>query len=154
MTKEDFEKEYAKKSNVTVEWLHKKHEGAIPCECGEEGCKGWQMVNLINKKGECMNLSVMDRLLILNLDTLPKMGTILTMRIKQQLINEVGFKESEIKDFEIRQDGEKIKWKSDAEAVDIEIGDEAKKLLIDALDKSENLNENYIGLYDRLKGNE
>mgnify|MGYP001017878191 FL=1 len=99
-----------------------------------------------------MNLSVMDRLLILNLDTLPKMGTILTMRIKQQLINEVGFKESEIKDFEIRQDGEQIKWKSDAEAVDIEIGDEAKKLLIDALDKSENLNENYISLYDRLKG--
>jgi len=99
-----------------------------------------------------MKLSVMDRLLILNLDTLPKMGTILTMRIKQQLINEVGFKESEIKDFEIRQDGEQIKWKSDAEAVDIEIGDEAKKLLIDALDKSENLNENYISLYDRLKG--
>ena len=94
----------------------------------------------------------MDRLLILNLDTLPKMGTILTMRIKQQLINEVGFKESEIKDFEIRQEGEQIKWKSDAEAVDIEIGDEAKKLLIDALDKSENLNENYISLYDRLKG--
>ena len=99
-----------------------------------------------------MNLSVMDRLLILNLDTLPKVGNILTMRIKQQLINEVGFKESEIKDFEIRQDGEQIKWKSDAEAVDIEIGDEAKKLLIDALDKSENLNENYISLYDRLKG--
>jgi len=94
----------------------------------------------------------MDRLLILNLDTLPKVGNILTMRIKQQLINEVGFKESEIKDFEIRQDGEQIKWKSDAEAVDIEIGDEAKKLLIDALDKSENLNENYISLYDRLKG--
>ena len=99
-----------------------------------------------------MKLSVMDRLLILNLDTLPKVGSILTMRIKQQLINEVGFKESEIKDFEIRQDGEQIKWKSDAEAVDIEIGDEAKKLLIDALDKSENLNENYISLYDRLKG--
>jgi hypothetical protein len=94
----------------------------------------------------------MDRLLILNLDTLPKVGNILTMRIKQQLINEVGFKEDEIKNFEIRQDGEQIKWKSDAEAVDIEIGDEAKKLLIDALDKSENLNENYISLYDRLKG--
>ena len=99
-----------------------------------------------------MKLSVMDRLLILNLDTLPKVGNILTMRIKQQLINEVGFKEDEIKNIEIRQDGEQIKWKSDAESVDIEIGDEAKKLLIDALDKSENLNENYISLYDRLKG--
>lgn len=99
-----------------------------------------------------MKLSVMDRLLILNLDTLPKVGNILTMRIKQQLINEVGFKEDEIKNFEIRQEGDQIKWKSDAEAVDIEVGDEAKKLLVDALDKSENLNENYISLYDRLKG--
>ena len=99
-----------------------------------------------------MKLSVMDRLLILNLDTLPKVGNILTMRIKQQLINEVGFKEDEIKNFEIRQEGDQIKWKSDAGEVDIEIGDEAKKLLIDALDKSENLNENYISLYDRLKG--
>ena len=94
----------------------------------------------------------MDRLLILNLDTLPKVGNILTMRIKQQLINEVGFKEDEIKNFEIRQEGDQIKWKSDAEEVDIEVGDEAKKLLVDALDKSENLNENYISLYDRLKG--
>lgn len=93
----------------------------------------------------------MDRLLILNLDTLPKMGTILTMRIKQQLINDVGFKENEIKDFEIKQDGEQIKWKADAEEVEIEIGEEAKKLLVDALDKSENLNENYIALYDKLK---
>ena len=99
-----------------------------------------------------MKLSVMDRLLILNLDTLPKVGSIVTMRIKQQLINEVGFKEDEIKNFEIRQEGDQIKWKSDAETVDIEIGYEAKKLLIDALDKSENLNENYISLYDRLKG--
>lgn len=99
-----------------------------------------------------MKLSVMDRLLILNLDTLPKVGNILTMRIKQQLINEVGFKEDEIKNFEIRQEGDQIKWKSDAEEVDIEVGDEAKKLLVDALDKSENLNENYISLYDRLKG--
>jgi hypothetical protein len=98
-----------------------------------------------------MKLSVMDRLLILNLDTLPKMGTILTMRIKQQLINDVGFKENEIKDFEIKQDGEQIKWKADAEEVEIEIGEEAKKLLVDALDKSENLNENYIALYDKLK---
>lgn len=98
-----------------------------------------------------MKLSVMDRLLILNLDTLPKVGNILTMRIKQQLINDVGFKENEIKDFEIKQDGEQIKWKADAEEVEIEIGEEAKKLLVDALDKSENLNENYIALYDKLK---
>ena len=59
---------------------------------------------------------------------------------------------NEIKNFEIRQEGDQIKWKSDAEEVDIEVGDEAKKLLVDALDKSENLNENYISLYDRLKG--
>lgn len=101
-----------------------------------------------------MKLSVMDRLLMLNLDTLPKMGTILTMRIKQQLINDLGFKEDEVKKFNLRQgENNQISWDV-SEETEIEMGEEAKKLLLDALDKSENLNENYIGLYDRLKGNE
>ena len=45
MTKEEFEKGYAKRSGVTVEWLHFKNQFAIPCDCGESGCYGWQMAN-------------------------------------------------------------------------------------------------------------
>ena len=99
-----------------------------------------------------MKLSVTDRLLILNLDTLPKVGNILTMKIKQQLVTDVGFNEQELKDYEIRQEGEKVVWRPDAQDKEIEIGAEAKKMLVEALDKSENLNESYISLYDKLKG--
>jgi hypothetical protein len=98
-----------------------------------------------------MQLSVKDRLLILNLDTLPKVGNILTMRIKQQLINDVGFKEEEIKDLEIKSENNNVTWSPDAPDSEIEIGEQGLKMIVEALDKSENLNENYISLYDKLK---
>lgn len=97
-----------------------------------------------------MKLSVMDRLLILNLDTMPKVGNIITMRIKQQLINDAGFSEQELKDFNIKQDGGNVTWNKDAEDKEIEVGEQALKMLTEALDKSENLNEAYISLYDKL----
>lgn len=43
MTKEQFEYQYAELSGVTVEWLHEHDQYAIPCDCGEDGCMGWQM---------------------------------------------------------------------------------------------------------------
>lgn len=45
-SKEVFEQEYARRSGVTVDWLHEHGRGAIPCDCDEEICEGWQMVNL------------------------------------------------------------------------------------------------------------
>ena len=45
MTKEEFEEGYARRSGVTVEWLHSKGQVAIPCDCGIDGCQGWQMVS-------------------------------------------------------------------------------------------------------------
>lgn len=98
-----------------------------------------------------MELSVMDRLLILNLDTLPKVGSIVTMKIKQQLASDVGFTEQEIQDFEIKQAGEQVTWNQAAEPVHIEVGPEAVKMLTEALEKSENLHEGYIALYDKVK---
>lgn len=41
----EFEKGYAERSGVTVEWLHKHGQHGAPCDCGEEGCRGWQMVS-------------------------------------------------------------------------------------------------------------
>ena len=98
-----------------------------------------------------MELNVHERLLILNLDTLPKVGNIVTMRVKQQLLNDVGFKESEIKGFGIVQENDQVRWSDNAKAAEIEIGPEAKKLLIDALEKSESLSDAYVALYDRLQ---
>ena len=45
MTKDEFEKSYAEKSGMTVERLHKLGLVAIPCDCGEDSCKGWQMTS-------------------------------------------------------------------------------------------------------------
>jgi len=47
MTKDEFEEEYAKRSKVTIEWLHNHNLFGVPCDCGENGCMGWQMKRII-----------------------------------------------------------------------------------------------------------
>ena len=44
ITKEEFESNYALRSGVTVEWLYKQGMHGEPCDCEEEGCKGWAMI--------------------------------------------------------------------------------------------------------------
>lgn len=46
MTKEEFEKKYTEKSGVTVEWLHKHGQIAVPCDCGDPLCSHWRMSSL------------------------------------------------------------------------------------------------------------
>ena len=43
MQKNEFESYYANNSDMTVGQLHAHGLHAYPCECGEDGCKGWQM---------------------------------------------------------------------------------------------------------------
>jgi len=43
LTRNEFEEDYAKKSGVSVEWLHQHDQHGCVCSCGEEGCQGWQM---------------------------------------------------------------------------------------------------------------
>lgn len=42
MTREEFIEGYCKRSRITWEWLS-KYRDAVPCDCGERGCEGWQM---------------------------------------------------------------------------------------------------------------
>ena len=44
MTAEEFERDYAERSGVTVEWL-REHRTVRPCDCDYEKCEGWQMVS-------------------------------------------------------------------------------------------------------------
>lgn len=53
MTKDEFEKGYAERSGVTVDWLHDHGQFGAPCDCGESGCRGWQM-----KRGGTPNKSL------------------------------------------------------------------------------------------------
>jgi len=43
MTAEEFERAYAERSGITVERLRELGRIVAPCDCGEEGCEGWQM---------------------------------------------------------------------------------------------------------------
>lgn len=42
MTRNEFIAGYCERSGVTWEWLS-EHMDAIPCDCGDETCLGWQM---------------------------------------------------------------------------------------------------------------
>ena len=44
LTKEEFEKEYAENSNLTVEELHGLGLYVEPCDCDYLDCKGWEMI--------------------------------------------------------------------------------------------------------------
>ncbi len=43
MKKQEFEKQYAEASGMTVDQLHELNLHAIPCDCEETGCQGWAM---------------------------------------------------------------------------------------------------------------
>jgi hypothetical protein len=42
MTRDEFIAGYCERSGVTWEWLSQRRT-AIPCDCGEPECEGWQM---------------------------------------------------------------------------------------------------------------
>lgn len=46
MTQDEFEKQYAIRSKITVARLRELRRYAIPCTCDYENCQGWQMICL------------------------------------------------------------------------------------------------------------
>jgi hypothetical protein len=44
-TAEAFERDYAARSGVTVQWLRDHGRIVAPCDCGDPICDGWQSVN-------------------------------------------------------------------------------------------------------------
>ena len=46
MTAEEFERQYAARSGITVTRLRELGRIVAPCDCGEEGCEGWQSTTL------------------------------------------------------------------------------------------------------------
>ena len=43
ITAEQFEREYAERSGVPIEWLHNEGLFVFPCHCSDSSCQGWQM---------------------------------------------------------------------------------------------------------------
>jgi hypothetical protein len=44
ITKEEFEADYAKESNLTIDELHDMGGYAEPCDCEYLWCNGWKMM--------------------------------------------------------------------------------------------------------------
>lgn len=42
-----FAEAYAARSGVTVEWLWEQGRIPLKCDCGDEGCEGWQMGRIL-----------------------------------------------------------------------------------------------------------
>lgn len=48
MNASEFERAYADRSGVTVEWLRQHGRVVVPCRCGAPGCEGWASVSQEN----------------------------------------------------------------------------------------------------------
>lgn len=44
MTKEEFEKRYCERSEITIE-EYREYEVTLHCHCGQGGCDGWAAVS-------------------------------------------------------------------------------------------------------------
>ena len=83
-----------------------------------------------------MKLSIVERIQLIGL--LPGEGNAVTLRIVNDLRNDLSFSEKEIKEAEIRQDVEnnRVAWNGARDLVkDVKIGDTARGVIVDALKK-------------------
>lgn len=102
-----------------------------------------------------MELSVYERLTLLQ--TLPivhRESSFIKLKTLNGMMEQVGFDEGEITDWEIEQDGERVTWnEAKATGKDIELGPVATALVLDALewlDRNEKLNMGTLGLCEKF----
>jgi hypothetical protein len=99
-----------------------------------------------------MDLTVMDRLLLLNI--MPTEGDITTIRIVNQLRGDLSFSEQEHEDFKILNEEGQIKWdQTTAKPKEVEIGGKAHKIIVKALKKISDdgkLTAQYIDVFDKF----
>lgn len=102
-----------------------------------------------------MLLTIKERFLILSI--LPSEGNIVTLKIVRDLRDNLGFSEKELKDLGIEQHPEmgNVTWDNahDSDTFEIPIGEKAKDVIVDALQKASDTNKlsvDHIPLYERF----
>lgn len=81
-----------------------------------------------------MELTLLERIVLQSI--LPKEGDFITFRLIKELRTELSFTEAEIKEFGIRQEGDRLMWDTDkTRPKNIEIGDTVKSIIVNALNK-------------------
>lgn len=101
-----------------------------------------------------MILSVVDRISLLNI--LPEQGDFATLKIVRKLRESLSFSEGELRELDLKQDGQQIRWKTDADPMkDVQIGEKATDLIIDSLKKlneQRKLTNQHYELYEKFVG--
>lgn len=99
-----------------------------------------------------MKLSLFERFTIQNI--LPQEGSFLTLKILNSLKLSLAPSEEEIKEFEIKPEGNLLTWnKKGKEEKEIEIGEKATDLIVDALkdlDKKAKLTNEHFSIYEKF----
>ena len=92
-----------------------------------------------------MKLSVLERLALLN--TIPKEGNITTLKIIRKLRDDLSFSEEEHKKLNFRQEEDRLLW-DDMEDKEIEIGERATDVIVNALKELNNQGKIHLDLVD------
>ena len=94
----------------------------------------------------------MERFAVLQL--LPAEGSFATLKIVRDLQNILAPNEEEFKEFEIVQEGEKVKWNSKGtEPKEIKLGEKATDVVKEALeklDKDKKLKAQHMSIYEKF----
>ncbi len=98
-------------------------------------------------------LNIGERLVLLEL--LPREGNFVTLKIVRDLQSALSFTEKELKELGIIFEGNNIKWNpaKSKETKEIEIGEKAEELFLDALkklDENQKLTSNHFALYEKF----
>ena len=108
-----------------------------------------------------MKLTVLERLRLLQV--LPKEGSIITLRVVDELRKNVAFKDEEIKKFNVKegedQEGNKkegiVSWNEEGyKDAEVELGEKAVEIVVDALEdinKNEKLTNDFISLWGKIR---
>jgi len=99
-----------------------------------------------------MKLNIAERFMVLGM--LPKESNFATLKIVRQLQESLSLTEEEFKDFDVKQEGQQIQWnKKGTEEKEIEIGEKATDIIIEALKKlndNNKLTPQHISLYEKF----
>ena len=99
-----------------------------------------------------MKLNVGERLILMGV--LPSENNFLTLKIVRGLVEKLGLKDEEFKEFEIIQEGNNVRWNTlGNDEREIQIGEKETDIIIEALKKLNNenkLTQRHFTLYEKF----
>ena len=101
-----------------------------------------------------MKLTIAERLTLL--DVMPKEGNYMTLKVVRTLQEEIGFADEEFKKYDLIQEGDNVRWDSDAdfkEQKDVKIGEKGFDIICEAIKKLDNeskLKPVHMSLYEKF----